>query len=424
MPTVGLRSRPPRVSVIIATFDWSSVLRHAIASVLDQRFGDYELLVVGDACTDDSEQVAASFGDRRVRWHNRAANFGSQVGPNNTGLAMARGTYVAYLGQDDLWLPDHLELLVDRLDETGADMAFTIASLVHPDGARWVSGLTQDGVLAADSYVVPSSMMHRLDLVQRVGPWADHRDIGLPADADWQIRARSAGARIVGVERLTVIKFPAGLRPNSYVTRSDAEQTEWSRRIRADPSLEARELAGLLRRSCAGELERLGVSDRIYRPPGQVARRLRVVRGVEAGVQPVATAPLPESVGAASLPLAIEAAPASVRIGSCFKLEIDVANLADRLLTSEPPHPVHLSYHWYRPDGSIAEYDGRRSAIEPLPPGARATLQVEVIAPAEPGRYCLRPCLVQEHVRWLDEPLDALPRFWLDVVAAGDTGSA
>lgn len=49
----------PRVTVIIATYNGSSVLRYAIDSVLDQTMRDFELLVVGDRCTDDSEQVVA-----------------------------------------------------------------------------------------------------------------------------------------------------------------------------------------------------------------------------------------------------------------------------------------------------------------------------------------------------------------------------
>jgi glycosyltransferase involved in cell wall biosynthesis len=98
----------PIVSVVIATYNWSSVLRFAIASVLAQSFRDFELLVVGDCCSDDSETVVRSFNDNRVSWHNLEENYGNQFGPNNQGLALACGRYIAYLGHDDLWHPDHL----------------------------------------------------------------------------------------------------------------------------------------------------------------------------------------------------------------------------------------------------------------------------------------------------------------------------
>ena len=104
----------PLVSVILSTYNWSSVLRLAIETVLWQTMRrDFELLVVGDGCTDDSAEVVQSFGDARIRWHNLASNSGSQSGPDNAGLAMARGRYVAYLGHDDVWYPTHLATLVE-----------------------------------------------------------------------------------------------------------------------------------------------------------------------------------------------------------------------------------------------------------------------------------------------------------------------
>ena len=56
----------PTVSVIIATYNYSSVLRYAMATVLWQTFQDFELIVVGDACTDDSEEVVRSIPVERV----------------------------------------------------------------------------------------------------------------------------------------------------------------------------------------------------------------------------------------------------------------------------------------------------------------------------------------------------------------------
>jgi len=53
----------PQVTVLLPTYNWSSVLRYAISSVLRQTFTDFELLVIGYGCTDDSAQVAAEAGD-------------------------------------------------------------------------------------------------------------------------------------------------------------------------------------------------------------------------------------------------------------------------------------------------------------------------------------------------------------------------
>src|SRR5437764_794116 len=103
----------PSVSVIIATYNWSAALKCAIRSVLDQTLQDFELLIVGDACTDDTEQVVRSFDDARIKWFNLTKNHGSQYAPNNFGLKQAKAYYIAYLGHDDLWWPTHLTSLVE-----------------------------------------------------------------------------------------------------------------------------------------------------------------------------------------------------------------------------------------------------------------------------------------------------------------------
>src|SRR6185437_3443038 len=84
---VNSKSRPT-VSVILSTYNWSSALACALRSVQLQSFADYEVLVVGDGCTDDSEAVVASFGDMRFKWHNLERHSGSQSGPNNYGLSV------------------------------------------------------------------------------------------------------------------------------------------------------------------------------------------------------------------------------------------------------------------------------------------------------------------------------------------------
>jgi glycosyltransferase involved in cell wall biosynthesis len=409
------RRRAPQVSVIVATYDWSSVLRHAVASVLAQTFTDFELLVVGDACSDDSAAVVASFRDRRVRWHNLASNFGSQSGPNNAGLELARGRYVAYLGHDDLWLPEHLALLTRRLEATGADFAFTVSSLVLPDDGRWVSGLL-DGPFGARDFVVPSSLMHRHEAVARIGPWPDYREIALPPDVEWQQRAVAAGLRFAAVPRLTVVKFPSAVRRDSYLHRSDREQADWSRRLRDEPDLEQHELVELARRAARGELRRVGVPDEVFVPLGYLVHGMRIERGLEPGARAAMT-PLPLEVDAAQLCLALAAPPAEpVAAGARFRLAVELTNRSGWTLASSAPNPVHLSYRWLDAAGVQLPGESRRSVLpEPVSPGSTVGCLLEIVAPEHPGSYRLRLLLVQELVRWLDEPVAALPELALEV---------
>ena len=81
----------PRVSVIVPTYNSSATLGSALRSIANQTFDDFEVLVIGDGCTDDSEQVVVSLSDARFTWINLERNHGSQSWPNNEGLRRAKG---------------------------------------------------------------------------------------------------------------------------------------------------------------------------------------------------------------------------------------------------------------------------------------------------------------------------------------------
>src|ERR1043166_5350820 len=204
----------PRVSVIIATYNRSAVLRHAIASVRAQTFGDFELLVVGDGCTDDSAAAVAGFADPRIRWFNRAANSGHQSAPNNEGLRQARGELIAYLGHDDLWLPHHLEVRVTAID-AGADLAAGLTEIVGA-GGRHLDIAPQQLTYHRGIWLPPTALMHRRAVVDRIGAWRDYRELRIDPEADLIQRAIAAGFRLVILPRLTAIKFPAAMRRNVY----------------------------------------------------------------------------------------------------------------------------------------------------------------------------------------------------------------
>lgn len=229
----------PRVTVIIATYNRSESLACAIGSVLRQTYADFELLVVGDGCTDDSEEVVTAIADPRVRWMNLPQNTGHQSGPNNEGLRQAQGEIIAYLGHDDLWLPHHLAVQVAAFDETNCELAYSLCLLVAPDGTSWPSiPSPRHGVFSP-----PSAMTHRRRLTEEIGDWRDYRAIdekrvGAPDVELWK-RALGCGKTFTFVPRLTAVKFPASLRRDVYRTGGCNEQRQWLARIDAEPDLEA-----------------------------------------------------------------------------------------------------------------------------------------------------------------------------------------
>lgn len=224
LPGGGAR---PAVSVIIATYNWSAVLACAIESVLLQTFSNFELLVVGDACTDDSEDVVRSFGDRRVRWINLPDNHGSQYGPNNVGLTVARGDYIAYLGHDDLWWPTHLASTLSTAQAKEADVVAAMTILHGPPGSGVLgaTGLFPGGEYSPRFFFPPSSMLHTKALAERVGGWRPPGEAIGAVDYDLLLRFHQAGATFAATGELTTFKFNAAWRRNAYRTRSAEEQT-------------------------------------------------------------------------------------------------------------------------------------------------------------------------------------------------------
>ncbi len=276
----------PQVSIIIATYNWSSVLRLAVQSVLGQRFQDFELIVVGDGCTDDSQQVVESFGDPRIRWHNLEKNTGSQSIPNNTGLEMARGKYIAYHGHDDIWHPAHLGLLAGALERSGADLAHSVCVMIGPPetGVRIATGIL-DGRFTADTFVPPSSVMHRRDVVAKSGPWRHYREVALPPDKEFLLRVWKVREQCAAVDQLTVFKFNSAWRRNSYVEKPCHEQAEYLRRIAAEPDFIANEWkaiarAYVLNKTTPPHLVKLPDAPEAL-PPGWLVEQWRKTRGLE-----------------------------------------------------------------------------------------------------------------------------------------------
>jgi dTDP-4-amino-4,6-dideoxygalactose transaminase len=120
----------PPVTVRIATWNRAELLtERALASVLRQSYPNWEAIVVGDACTDDTERRIAGLGDDRITFinlpvrgtypeHPLARRLIAGIPAMNVGSSLARGAWIAPLDDDDEWDDDHLELLLgEALDK-------------------------------------------------------------------------------------------------------------------------------------------------------------------------------------------------------------------------------------------------------------------------------------------------------------------
>src|SRR5262245_10943766 len=98
----------PRVSVLLPTYNREKLLRRAIASALAQTYTDFELIIVDDGSDAATEVTVRSFADERIIYL-RQSHKGAAAA-ENMGLATARGAFIAFLDDDDEWLPEKLRV--------------------------------------------------------------------------------------------------------------------------------------------------------------------------------------------------------------------------------------------------------------------------------------------------------------------------
>ncbi|HTH15781.1 MAG TPA: glycosyltransferase [Magnetospirillum sp.] len=125
----------PRISVVISSHQGERDISHALLSVLDQTYGEFEIIVVDDGSTDGTARIveAHALVDPRVRLLTLPHNRGPSVG-RNAGLEQCRGQWVALLDADDAYAPRRLEALLEWAESTGADMVSDSLYLVsYPD---------------------------------------------------------------------------------------------------------------------------------------------------------------------------------------------------------------------------------------------------------------------------------------------------
>lgn len=203
----------PAVSICIPTYNGARYLAASLRSVLEQTFGDFEVVVVDDGSTDDTPVIAGEFAraDDRVRVHRNPKNLGL-VGNWNRCVEVAHAPWIKFVFQDDLLRPHGLEGLLNVARATGVPLAFGRRAFLFEDGtdaetrqryedaARRIAGLyPRDGGTdaAAFSRVVlehagrnvvgePVAVLLRRDVFDTVGRF--HPEVAVFCDMEYWAR--------------------------------------------------------------------------------------------------------------------------------------------------------------------------------------------------------------------------------------------
>jgi glycosyltransferase involved in cell wall biosynthesis len=161
----------PKVSVIIPTYNRGYIVRQAIESVLEQTFKDFEILIIDDGSTDNTREVIQGISDMRVKYLYKKN--GGVANAINYGIANSKSEYIGILASDDLWPPEFLEIMKEKLDgNKDVGIAYTAVTHRYPDGEeiksygieRCVSGYISTH-LFEHSIVPPMAVLIRRSII-------------------------------------------------------------------------------------------------------------------------------------------------------------------------------------------------------------------------------------------------------------------
>ena len=112
------------VSIIMPSYNSGCYIGASISSVLAQTYTNWELIIVDDCSTDNTDTIVASFHDDRIRYIKNKKNSGAAVSRNRA-LREAKGKWIAFLDSDDIWNPQKLEKQLKFMTDTGYKFTYT-----------------------------------------------------------------------------------------------------------------------------------------------------------------------------------------------------------------------------------------------------------------------------------------------------------
>lgn len=123
------------VSIIMPSYNTGKFITETINSVINQTYTNWELIIVDDCSTDNTDEVVAQFNDERIRYLKNPKNSGAAVS-RNYALREAKGKWIAFLDSDDLWLPEKLEKQIAFMEKNDYKFTFTDYKIVTPQGVE------------------------------------------------------------------------------------------------------------------------------------------------------------------------------------------------------------------------------------------------------------------------------------------------
>jgi glycosyltransferase involved in cell wall biosynthesis len=187
----------PLVSIVIPTYNHARYLGRALQSVLDQTYINWEVIIIDNHSTDNTDQLVASFSDSRIIYL-KIHNNGVIASSRNAGIREAKGEWIAFLDSDDWWTADKLQVLFDCISDK-VDLIHHDLKIINDRSRLFsrkniksgqVKSPTLINLLLKGNCIGNSSVVVRKRLLQSIG--GINESVGLIAAEDYNTWLRIA----------------------------------------------------------------------------------------------------------------------------------------------------------------------------------------------------------------------------------------
>jgi len=178
-------------SVVMGTYNKTYEIKESIQSVLDQTCQDFELIIVNDGGSDEVKEIVDSFHSSKIRYFKLDHNRGL-CAAFNFAIQKAKGCYIAYLDDDDVYYPDHLESFKEIFDQTGCPIAYSNTKGIwgrqrgeHFDPERmaflWDKEYSKEEMIR-NIYIGNLSLIHKKSVLEKTGLYREGLEMALDQD--------------------------------------------------------------------------------------------------------------------------------------------------------------------------------------------------------------------------------------------------
>jgi glycosyltransferase involved in cell wall biosynthesis len=235
----------PFFSVLIPLYNKEKFIQNTLESVLNQTFCDFEIIIVNDGSTDESEKIVFEFQDARIRYF-KQKNQGVSVA-RNLGISLAQSNYISFLDADDYWYPDFLEQMYQAITLFPQQKVFTAAIEIETTKNIFpaVYSIEKTGDFEVVNYFKASSketvictscaVFHR-DVFEKVGNF----DVAIKSgqDTDLWIRIGLVYPIVFNWKILARYVFdPQSLSKNQSLTQAKINFSKFSNLEKSNPEL-------------------------------------------------------------------------------------------------------------------------------------------------------------------------------------------